>query len=356
MVAGPHGCGPAAVPIGPRQMSTVGVRPRRPAPASPRARPRRSSSCRPGAPGRSPVRRPPCRFSQHLSPAAGPCRRRGRRPLGRGLHRAGCARGRFPHRPRAPAPRRRRPGLRGPAGRHVLGHRPQPRSRRRSPAARRPPGGRPRRRRRWWSASGSASRPEADLPPPSGSSPSSSPARARAAGSVDVRAVPRLRPSRRPGDRLPPGRRRRRHPPPAGVPGLRSSVHHLRAAGGGAAHRAQAVGLGPAVRPVQAGGGDEGGGQEPAGGRRAARGGGGRDRGAGPAARVRRSPAPRWAGWCSTASASSTRSPTCASPASTRCFEEPGDFQRELGLLTEADPAGGDRRYPATPDSPRPAT
>ena len=29
-----------------------------------------------------------------------------------------------------------------------------------------------------------------------------------------------------------------------------------------------------------------------------------------------------------------------------KVFEEPGDFQRELGLLTEADPAGGDRRDP----------
>ena len=29
-----------------------------------------------------------------------------------------------------------------------------------------------------------------------------------------------------------------------------------------------------------------------------------------------------------------------------KVFEEPGDFQRELGLLTKADPAGDDRRDP----------
>ncbi|HVF14781.1 MAG TPA: transcriptional regulator NrdR [Acidimicrobiales bacterium] len=44
-----------------------------------------------------------------------------------------------------------------------------------------------------------------------------------------------------------------------------------------------------------------------------------------------------------------------------KVFEEPGDFQRELGLLTEqvppgVDSAGGDRRSPAAPDLPRPTT
>jgi len=39
-----------------------------------------------------------------------------------------------------------------------------------------------------------------------------------------------------------------------------------------------------------------------------------------------------------------------------KVFEEPGDFQRELGLLTEGPPPSGERRDPASPDPATPAS
>ena len=157
-----HGCGPAPVPFGRPGRCRPSRSCRSPFAAPPRAGPS------PGVPAGPPSarrrrRRRPARFSQHLSPAASPGCRRDRRSLGGGFRRAGCARGRFPHRPRAPAPRRRRPGLRGPAGRHLLGPRPQHRPRRRPPAPRRPHGGRARRPGRWSSASRSNSPSSTDV-------------------------------------------------------------------------------------------------------------------------------------------------------------------------------------------------